>query len=282
MDILANNLLAQLMLKTRIITAVILIPIVLLILFYLPPMPFLLLTGLVSLWGAWEWSHIMQMQKKSLRIAYVVLIAIVLYEALYISPLTIFFTAFIFWILASVLIFIYPRGKQYWSRSVLLRGLMGVLVLIPCWAAINYVRDQKEGAYGLLFLFVLIWGADSVAYFVGKKWGKTKLAALVSPGKSIQGAVGAAIFAIVMPFLLLWSFNTPIDVCLFAVLLSLVTVIFSIIGDLFESMHKREAGLKDSGQLLPGHGGLLDRIDSLTAAAPIFTLGGMLLGVYLH
>ena len=142
-------------------------------------------------------------------------------------------------------------------------------------------KNLEKSLHFLLFLFVLIWGADTAAYFSGKKWGKNKLAPLVSPGKSIQGAVGAMIFSILLTFLALWIGRDSFQGWFWATVLSIITVLFSIVGDLFESMLKRRVDLKDSGQLLPGHGGLLDRIDSLTAAAPIFALGALLLGMYL-
>jgi phosphatidate cytidylyltransferase len=158
---------------------------------------------------------------------------------------------------------------------------MGAFVLVPCWASINYIRNQDEGPLGLLFLFVLIWGADSAAYFVGKKWGTKRLAPYVSPGKSWQGLMGALLVSTLIVLTTLWLCNVPFPIWPWAIVLSLVTVLFSIVGDLFESMIKRQAKVKDSGKLLPGHGGVLDRIDSLTAAAPIFVLGALLLGPYL-
>jgi phosphatidate cytidylyltransferase len=156
--------------------------------------------------------------------------------------------------------------------------LMGFLVLIPCWAALNYLRSLHDGIYTLLFLFALIWGADSAAYFVGRKWGKHKLAPQVSPGKSWQGLCGALVCALFIAAIAGWLSETPIQLWWRGAVIAVVTVLFSVMGDLFESMIKRQAGVKDSGQLLPGHGGLLDRIDSLTAAAPIFVLVMMLGG----
>ena len=192
------------MLKERIITAIILIPIFLVLLFYLSEIAFLIVTGLVALWGAWEWSCLMQLTKKSARLTYVIFMAIIFYGALFVPSIFILIFAFLFWILATVLIVLYPRGREWWGSGFIWRGIMGIIVLMPCWAAINTIRDQRGGIYGLLFLFLLIWGADSAAYFVGKKWGKTKLAAEVSPGKSVQGVIGALIFTIVISTFILW------------------------------------------------------------------------------
>ncbi len=269
------------MLKQRILTAVILIPIILAAVYYLPPAWFCLFTAVIALAGAWEWTNLMQISKPLYRCLYLALVVVIFVDSLFIPVTFIFVSAFIWWIIASLLVMYYPRGGNIWGNSVFLRGLMGLFVLVPCWAAINFIRNQEDGLLGLLFLFVLIWGADSAAYFAGKKWGTTKLAPLVSPGKSWQGFVGALIVTVIIALVTLWLSHVPFLVWPFAILLSLITVIFSVMGDLFESMMKRQAGLKDSGKLLPGHGGMLDRIDSLTAAAPIFALGALVLGMIL-
>jgi phosphatidate cytidylyltransferase len=261
------------MLKQRIITAVILVPLFLAFLFYTTPRGFYFISALIALGGAWEWTNLMGIHTLLGRFAYLTLMILIFVWASFISLNTIFIIAFIWWIIAIVFIFMYPRASRWWGNGLYLRGLMGVFVLMPCWAALNYIRNENEGIYLLLFLFVLIWGADSIAYFVGKKWGKTKLIPLVSPGKSIQGMWGALISSIVIASLILWWNQIPYPKWLYVIALSLATVVFSIVGDLFESMMKRQVGIKDSGKLLPGHGGLLDRIDSLTAAAPIFALG---------
>lgn len=269
------------MLKQRVITAIILITLTLLILFYMPPAPFCILLGIISLAAAWEWTNLMEMSKLSHRLLYLVLMACVFFNAMFLPVTLILFTALLWWVFAIVLLVLYPSGANRWGKGYLLRGAMGVFVLLPCWAALNYIRNQNDGIYALLFLFILIWGADSAAYFAGNKWGKTKLAPSISPGKSIQGAIGAGVFAIIITIIALWLGQHSLQNGFWMVLLSLVTVFFSIVGDLFESMLKRRVNLKDSGRLLPGHGGLLDRIDSLTAAAPIFAFGALLLGIYL-
>ncbi|TAK79227.1 MAG: phosphatidate cytidylyltransferase [Gammaproteobacteria bacterium] len=269
------------MLKQRILTALILIPFTLALLVYLPPAGFCIVTLLMTLAAAGEWSNLMGVKRVSRRILYVGIILFLMIDALFIPAPVILAIAFIWWLWATVAVLRYPRGSQGWGRSVLLRGLMGVFVLIPCWVAINYIRMQSDGVFDLLFLFLLIWGADSVAYFVGKKWGKTKLAPEVSPGKSVQGFAAAMLSAIGIAAAALAFWKVPLPIWPWVIALAMVTVLFSVVGDLCESMLKRQAGLKDSGSLLPGHGGLLDRIDSLTAAAPIFALGAILLGVFL-
>jgi phosphatidate cytidylyltransferase len=269
------------MLKQRMITAIILIAATLAILFYSSSPVFCVLTACMALAAAWEWTNLMSVQRISGRLLYLISMAFLFFGALFVPIALILCLTFIWWLLATALIVVYPRGSSLWGKGPFLRAGMGVAVLLPCWAAINYIRNQSDGIYALLFLFVLIWGADSAAYFTGKKWGKNKLAPHVSPGKSIQGLFGAIIFSILVTLLALLESGVAYQGWPWVIALSLVTVLFSIVGDLFESMLKRRVSLKDSGRLLPGHGGLLDRIDSLTAAAPVFAFGALLLGTYL-
>lgn len=269
------------MLKQRIITAIILIPLFLLFLFYASPVWFCIISALITLGGAWEWSNLMGVRSMLGRCIYLGLMILAFAWALVIPITSVFVIAGLWWLVATFLVVIYPRASALWGKSVFVCGLMGIFVLLPCWASLNYIRNLTNGIYALLFLFILIWGADSIAYFVGRKWGVTKLIPQVSPGKSRQGLYGALVSSVFIALIALWWCEMPYAAWLPVVILSLLTVIFSVVGDLFESMMKRQVGIKDSGKLLPGHGGLLDRIDSLTAAAPIFALGCVILGIYL-
>lgn len=269
------------MLRKRIVTAIFLIPLTLVVLIYLPPVSFFILTGFITLCAAWEWTNLMEIKNASNRFIYVVLMVFMLLLATLISISSILFLTLIWWLLASLCILFYPQGSDWWKRGFFWRGLMGMMVLVPCWVAINFIRYREMGITTLVFLLVLVCGADSVAYFIGRKWGKHRLIPSVSPGKSWEGLAGALVYAVVITCITLWAFHVPGQLTIYIILLSLVTVIFSVIGDLFESMLKRQAGLKDSSNLLPGHGGLLDRMDSLTAALPIFAFGANLLGSYI-
>lgn len=268
------------MLKQRVITALILIPLVIALIYYLPPPAFCILTGLITLAAAWEWTNLMEVTHLGGRFLYIVIMGWILFGMLFVPTGFVFLVSFALWLVATVMVAFYPRGSAWWAKSLVWRGVMGVFVLVPCWAALNYIRNQENGFYALLFLFVLIWGADIGAYFVGRKWGKHKLAPTVSPGKSVEGFFAALGSAIIIALLAAWFTSISIQIWPWCVLIALVTVAFSVIGDLFESMLKRQAGLKDSGKLLPGHGGLLDRIDSLTAAAPVFVFVAWLLSNY--
>jgi phosphatidate cytidylyltransferase len=268
------------MLKQRIITAAILIPITLLIVIYFPPLPFALVTLALVLGAAWEWSALMQLRRTSQRVAYLMLMLFCAYAVLFIPVVYLLSLAFVWWVLAALLVTSYPQGVSYWQHHFT-RGAMGALILIPCWGAVNFIRNQHEGLFILFYLFALIWGADIAAYFAGKQWGKNKLLPEVSPGKSWQGFIAALLYGVLFAAVFSWFAGVSVGVLFWALLLSIMTISFSVIGDLTESMIKRLVGVKDSGTILPGHGGLLDRIDSLTAAAPTFALGALLIGAYL-
>lgn len=268
------------MLKQRIITALILIPIFVFLIFTLPVWGFGILSGCIVLLAAWEWSYLMGIQSLGKSIIYAIVIAIILLLSLQFNIIYALGIAFVFWLVGLLLVVYYPRGSGLWGKGLFLRAWMGIFVLVPAWLALNIIFSNSP--YSLLFLFVLIWGADSGAYFVGRKWGKHKLLPTVSPGKTWEGLIGALVISLIIVCITLFLTKTPFYYWPWAILLALITVLFSVLGDLFESMVKRNAGVKDSGRLLPGHGGVLDRIDSLTAAAPIFALGAIVMGQVFH
>jgi phosphatidate cytidylyltransferase len=139
------------------------------------------------------------------------------------------------------------------------------------WLAMVKLNQQKPSL--LLFLFLIVWMADTAAYFAGKRFGKNKLAEQLSPGKTREGLLGAVIGTFILSLAGVWWFELNIMQSVYFVLLCVLTALISVVGDLFESLLKRNAGAKDSGSLIPGHGGVLDRIDSILAAAPGFVLG---------
>jgi len=260
------------MLRSRILTAIILVPIVLWLIFYASPLIFLEATIVILLLASWEWSHLCGLTHIGARFLYFYMICMLQVLVFVINPLWVLWVSAIFWCIAFLLILFYPRVNA--CNTVFVRGLMGAFVLTPCIVALNVMRSWEQGSQLLLYFLLLIWIADTAAYFAGKRYGVTKLAPLVSPGKSVQGLIGA--ISVTFLFSLLYAiFSKAVFIYYvpFFVGLSLITMLFSVVGDLFESMLKREVGVKDSGSLLPGHGGILDRIDSITAAAPIFLIG---------
>ena len=172
----------------------------------------------------------------------------------------------------------YSVGTKLFRSSRLFLTVAGYLVLIPAWLSIVLLLQHAGPAYVLL-LMLLVWGADIGAYFSGRRFGRNKLAPRVSPGKTWEGLIGALLVSIIISLVAFEFLEISSILHTNLLILCLVMVLISILGDLVESMFKRMADVKDSGGLLPGHGGVLDRIDSLTAAAPVFTLGLYLLGV---
>jgi len=266
-------------LKQRLLTALILIPLVVWAVLGLSTPVLSLILVLFVLLGSWEWARLIGLQSTLARLSYVAFIAMLLYlsKFLLVTSENFIFAALVvaglWWLIGTAWVFRY-RGEIGLKPADTHIGLfIGVLVLIPTWLAMIYIHAFSEhGPAMLLFVLVLIWAADSGAYFAGRKFGKHKLAPQVSPGKTIEGLVGGLVAAALFSVVGVGNFDLPVLGGIGFVVLSVIVMLFSVIGDLFESLFKRRASLKDSGQLLPGHGGVLDRIDSLTAAAPIFAL----------
>lgn len=264
-------------LRKRIVTAVVLAVLFLGVLLWLPPIATVIVMTALVLTGAWEWSAFLRAHLSLSRAAYVVVVAVLLPAAWYASSLpdglhVVLLAALVWWLVALAWIIFAPRSVAPWSA-----GLAGVFALVPAWLALVRLRlDPLHGAQWVLFTLLLVWGADIGAYFAGHRFGRTRLAPHVSPGKTWEGVCGGlALSAIVAVMGSAW-FALPLYIF---VPLCLAAVGFSIVGDLTESLLKRFAGVKDSGTLFPGHGGVMDRIDSVTGAAPVLFFGLTMLGV---
>lgn len=279
------------MLKQRIITAVILAAILLSALFTMPFDYFAWASLAVFGYGAYEWSkfaEISQFKYQLLYAAGAVVVGIGLYAGVLDFSLwtltgqltqnnyLLMVLACIWWTISSVLVLIYPRGNRVWQHQPIVKSIFGYLTLVPAWIALltireyHYLLDKDSGAWLALFVFSIVWSADIGAYFAGKKFGSHKLMPNVSPGKTIEGFVGGMVAVVVLSLVVLWNNNVDFTDWLALTACCVVIGVVSAFGDLSESMLKRDAGIKDSGNILPGHGGLLDRIDSLTAAMPVF------------
>lgn len=278
------------MFKQRVITALILAPLALAAVFYLSLSWFAAVLSAAFLLGAWEWSGFCGLAKRRSRMTYVLLTAALMalfYSVTSFEPATqiitnlpllaILLLGAAWWGLAIILVLTFPRSQILWANSDWRRALMGWCTLLPAWAALLFIRgvgyDQSDfyGAYLICALLVLVWAADIGGYLVGKPFGKTKLLPKVSPGKTLEGMLGGLMMVLLLVTgLLLWR-DWP-GVIWHWYLAALLLTLLSVFGDLSESMFKRVAGKKDSGAFLPGHGGILDRIDSLTATAPLYAL----------
>lgn len=281
------------MLKQRLATAIVLIPLALFAIYGLPLKWFSWIVMAVLVMAAWEWSPLMGVTHKGLKFLYCLLVGGVMLALTWFTPvdqawqlnqlsMTYFAPTLIggiWWFFSLFLISSYPKSHCIWAKSRLYVAIIGLLILIPAWSAIISLRalyhhsDEYFGANLLLLVLLLVWAADIGAYFIGKRFGKTKLLPQVSPGKTKEGFWGGIFVAVLVLVFFRSLLKIPTVTPLELVFLALFTVTMSVVGDLTESMFKRCAGVKDSGSLLPGHGGLLDRIDSLTAALPAFLLG---------
>ena len=255
----------------RILTAIILILALLGVLFLLPPPVSLAAFGIFLLGGAWEWGGFMGNLARPKRIAYLVVAAMVLTAGHYlvanaIDVRYVLLVAVALWLLTLLPLMRFPFGVP-----ATIVGSAGLAAHLFAWLALTHILvDRPQGTYWLLLLFLLVWAADIGAFFVGSTLGRHKLAPAVSPKKTWEGVAGGLIAAALMAAA--GAVILDVRLTLF-VPFALLVAALSIIGDLTVSLFKRNAGLKDSGNVFPGHGGILDRVDSLIAAAPLFALG---------
>ncbi len=263
------------MLKQRIITALILVAIVMACLFASNPIYWQALITLVVILGFYEWLRFCQVESWGLKaLSYTAFAASLYVMKLAVFPMNIVVVlACVLWLV--LLIFTVSEALDF-LHSKWFKLPIGLMVLSTAGWLIVEFRQLENGALWLLCFFFSVWAADVGAYFVGKKFGKTKLAPKVSPGKTIEGLLGGLGLVLILFAPILFTQFEIGDATLLLVTV-LVTAFVSVGGDLFESKLKRYAGLKDSSQILPGHGGILDRIDSLLSGAPVFAAGLLLL-----
>ena len=291
------------MLLKRIITASVLASLIALAVFVLPAEYFSLLIGIITLLAAWEWVKLVGISSVLFRVLFFILMITPMLGIHFwtqLLELTAQLTDWpdvrdysgilewfvippvLFWILVMILIRNVPTNLLNLQLRIRYKALIGWFVLLSAWMFLTRLR-AFYGPEMTMFFLVLIWAADVSAYFSGKKWGVTKLASEISPGKTVAGMYGALIVGVICASIFIGYYGYR-DGFVWArvfdfILLSLLTVLISIYGDLFISVVKRQRGVKDSGTLLPGHGGVLDRIDSLIAAIPFFYAGIVLIGL---
>lgn len=272
------------MLKQRLITALILAPLVLWGVLAMSNQMLMLMMALVVLVGGNEWARLAGAERWTQQGVFLGILALSMAGLAWMAER---YPDLMLWIMAANILWwlvILVRSTRF-QADQRLQGLSltqlfeGIVVLLPAWLALVMIHRLPHHGPGLLvFLLILIWSADVGAYFSGHRWGRVKLAPRVSPGKTREGVYGAMVGAVICALVLAWWQQWTFTGYLYSVLLCLVTALVSVLGDLSVSMLKRLRGVKDSGALLPGHGGLLDRIDSLTAASPLFLFGLMLWG----
>ena len=260
------------MLKQRILTALVLLPIVLGALFALERQMFAWVAAVFFLAAGWEWTGLMPRTANWQRMLWLGLLAALMFIAEWFRPLWLMGWMPLWWLVALYFVVRFPDLAQLWHRQSIM-SVVGVLLLLPSWGAVVHIQDVGlfglAGSWALLFILSWVWAADTGAYFTGRAFGRHKLAVHVSPGKTLEGLAGGLVLAMALSvgvavYLLPHRPSWPV-----MLMLVCAVVLASVLGDLLESMVKRQKGVKDSGKLLPGHGGMLDRIDSVTAALPI-------------
>ena len=278
------------MLKQRIITALILAPLAICAILFLPVEQFkIVIAGVVAL-GAYEWANMSGINGRVAKVTFMTLILLICAVLIFavdgqqvwyqgeLNSLYKFILgiAAVWWAVSLGMILTYPKYSSAWTENVPIRAAFGILTLIPTWVAVVSLRtnlyevDPFYGASLIFYVLGIVWAADIGAFFVGVKFGKHKLRPNVSPGKSIEGLLGGVMASLAIIAFAALHYQFEASRIGLHIVIGVITVAVSALGDLNESMFKRCAGIKDSGKLLPGHGGIMDRIDSLTAAFPVF------------
>jgi phosphatidate cytidylyltransferase len=262
------------MLRQRVLTAIVALSILAVVVFVVPAIVTRTVITLLMLGAAWEWSGFIFSKENKRRFVYVLFISILI-AAIFLNLPDVGLVDVVlkislgWWLAALAWMFFFPT-----SIAKPVAWICGALVIVPAWLALDILYLQRPEL--LLFMLLIVWVADIGAYFVGKGFGKVKLAPKISPGKTWEGVLGGLTAVTLLAAVGSQVLEIEITVLVpFCVAIAMI----SIVGDLTESMFKRDAGVKDSGTLFPGHGGILDRIDSVTSAAPLFVLALSWMGV---
>ncbi len=262
------------MLRQRVLTAIVALSILTVVMFVVPAIITRTVITLLMLGAAWEWSGFIFSKENKRRFVYVSFIAILI-AAIFLNLPDAGLVDIVlkislgWWLAALAWIFFFPTPI---AKPV--AWICGALVIVPTWLALDLLYLQRPEL--LLFVLLIVWVADMGAYFVGKGFGRVKLAPKISPGKTWEGVIGGLTAVTLLAAVGSQTFEIEITVLVpFCVAIAMI----SVVGDLTESMFNRDAGVKDSGTLFPGHGGILDRIDSVTSAAPLFALALSWIGV---
>jgi phosphatidate cytidylyltransferase len=249
--------------------------------YYLPTPYLAAAVAAILLAGLWEWSALAGLTDKIPRSLYVAGNALMILALAWGSGRGLFglklisLIGAVWWIFVCLWLWRFEFAKADTSLNRSIKLLAGSLCVIPAWCALAWLHGSSDiGPRWALFALAIAWAADSGAYFAGVRYGKTKLAPRISPGKSWEGVIGGvlAILLLAVAANQKWLYLDWSELH-WLLLLTMITMFFSVVGDLFESLMKRHSGYKDSSDLIPGHGGLMDRLDSLLAVLPIFVIG---------
>ena len=278
------------MTRIRLLAALVMAPLAIAAILLLPTPWMMVLAAVLLLAGLWEWFDLAEIEDTLARSVLLVahlamMVAIVWASRSTTGPTLVLFQlasviGVVWWLLALLWLGRYRFASDHDTHARMFKLAAGALSVIPAWCALAWIHaSTPNGHHWLLVALVIVWAADTGAYFVGRKLGRHKLAPRISPNKTIEGLAGGVIAGVVagvgIAFLVAGAHPAQLPA---VALVALAAVLFSVVGDLFESLLKRHVGVKDSGHLIPGHGGILDRIDGVLAALPVFALGKAVLG----
>lgn len=270
------------MLLSRVLTAVILIPLFLFLIIKSSQQIFMLVSIAIFAGAAWEWANLSFYRLTWQKCLYTLGFLLLLAFAFQLPPQGVLAVGSLFWLIPFFWIMTFKDNPPVLLKKPLHKAMIGYFCLTCACLSLNYLHQLPFGAQWIILLLLLVWATDTFAYFVGRKWGKKPLSERISPKKTQAGFWGGLVGALVTSVLTYVVFQWPLLAAIkpplmngsfLAIWLSLALIIslLAVVGDLFESLLKRLAQVKDSGTLLPGHGGILDRLDSLIATLPMYT-----------
>jgi phosphatidate cytidylyltransferase len=277
------------MTKTRVLAALVMGPLAIAAVLLLPTPWMAALTAALFLLGLWEWLKLAEIEDTIARGILLVTNLLLMVALVWASrsssggTLVLFqimvMLGVIWWLLAIIWLRHYDFASDHDTHARVFKLAAATLSVVPAWCALGLIHAERPaGNYWLLVALMIVWAADSGAYFAGRKFGKHKLSPRISPNKTIEGLVGGVIAGMAVALVAAPLIGTKLGDLPAVALVAAWTILFSVVGDLFESLLKRHVGTKDSGNLIPGHGGVLDRIDSVLAALPVFAFGKQLFG----
>ena len=278
------------MTRIRVITALVMAPVAIAAILLLPTPWLVALAALLFLMGMWEWFKLAEiddtLSRTILLVANLLLMVLLVWASARSMVLfqIVTLAGVAWWWLALLWLRFFNFASDHETYARVFKLAAGTLAIIPAWCALGLIHaGQPNGHLWLLAALTIVWAADSGAYFVGrhfggKLFGSRKLAPRISPNKTIEGLLGGILAGIAVGLLFAWFAGLTLEQAPSFIVVTVATVLFSVVGDLFESLMKRHVGAKDSGNMIPGHGGILDRLDGVLAALPIFALGKELFG----
>jgi phosphatidate cytidylyltransferase len=270
--------------KQRVVTALLLAPLAIALILFLPTPAFALVIAGLCLLALWEWTRLSGLRDRRVR-GVLLAIAVGGFYALWenrdaVASVIAIVAGCAWWVIALVWLRHFSFAAAPTRENALLKLAAGALCVFPAWIALMRIHaTPAHGNWWALYALLLGWSADTFAYLAGMRWGRRKLAPAISPGKTWAGVYGGLAATAAVAAIGGWLLGVRSVELFGLVVLAMLCVCFSVVGDLFESLIKRHAGVKDSGALFPGHGGVFDRLDGLFALLPLFALGKLLLGL---